>query len=139
MRFDHQILLKLPPTLTLLAGSAHSKDIVLFRSPAGCNMNPKGQKWNEYILTVTRLIEKSPSYQLIEVGPWVVSQIHKGSKLLFSDVNRNRRLGLIPRRPCSGVATGLLKTSRTQLKTGRNDTALKPVSNTFKITNFSSS
>jgi len=29
------------------------------------------------------------------------------SKLEFSDINRNRRLGQSPRSPCAGVATGL--------------------------------
>jgi len=38
--------------------------------------------------------------------------------------------------PCAGVATGLLKTPRAQHKTGKNDTALIPVLNTFKITTF---
>jgi len=45
-----------------------------------------------------------------------VSQIHKESNLAFSDVNRTRRLRLIPWSPCVGVATGLLKTPRTLLK-----------------------
>jgi len=59
------------------------------------------------------------------------------SKLAFSDINRNRRLGLSPRSPCDGVAGGLLKTPRAQLKkTGKDDTALIPVLNTFKITTF---
>ena len=40
-------------------------------------------------------------------------QIYKASKLAFSDINRNWRLGLSP---CTGVATGLLKTPRTQLE-----------------------
>jgi len=38
------------------------------------------------------------------------------SNLVFSDINRNRRLGPSPRNPCAGVATGLLKTPRTTLK-----------------------
>jgi len=38
------------------------------------------------------------------------------SKLAFSDINRNRKLGLSSRSPCAGVAAGLLKTPRTQLK-----------------------
>jgi len=64
----------------------------------------------------------------------VVAQIYKAIKLDFSDINRNRRLPLSPRSPCVGVANGLLKTLKTQLKTGKNDTALIPVLNTFKIT-----
>jgi len=46
----------------------------------------------------------------------VVAQIYKASKPAFSDINRNRRLGLNPRIPCAGVDTGLFKTPRTQLK-----------------------
>jgi len=45
-----------------------------------------------------------------------VGQIYKASKLAFSDINRNRRLRPSPRSPCAGVATGPLKTPRTQLK-----------------------
>jgi len=55
------------------------------------------------------------------------------SKLAFSNINRNRRLGLSP---CAGVATGLLKTPRTQVKIGKNDTVLIPVLSTFKIATF---
>jgi len=56
------------------------------------------------------------------------------SKLAFSDVNRNRRFGQSPRSPCAGVATGLLKTPRTQLKKSRQrwhsiDTCLKHIQN----------
>jgi len=58
------------------------------------------------------------------------------SKLVFSNMNRNPRLGLRSRSPCAGVATGLLKTPRIQLKNRQNDTALIPVLNTFKITTF---
>jgi len=50
------------------------------------------------------------------VGPWVVAQVYKASKLTFTDINRNRRLGLSPTSRCAGVATVLLKTPRTQLK-----------------------
>jgi len=46
----------------------------------------------------------------------MVAQTYKASKLAFFDINRNRRLGQSPRSPYAGVATGLLKTSRTQLK-----------------------
>jgi len=46
----------------------------------------------------------------------VVEQTYKASKLAFSDINRNRKLGLSPRSPGAGVATGLLKTPWTQLK-----------------------
>jgi len=54
--------------------------------------------------------------------------MYKASKLAFSDANRNQRLGLSPRSPCAAVATGLLKTPRTQLKkTEKYDTALIPV------------
>jgi len=77
--------------------------------------------------------ERAQVNNLVKWGPWVVAQIYKASKLPFSDINRNRRLGLSSRRPCAGVATGLLKTPKTQLK---NDTALIPVLNTFKITTF---
>jgi len=48
--------------------------------------------------------------------PWVVALIFIASKLAFSDINRNRRLGLSPRSPGAGVATGLLKPPITQLK-----------------------
>jgi len=43
------------------------------------------------------------------------------SKLVFSDMNRNRRLRLSPRSLCAGVATGLLKTKTpiTQRKKNR--------------------
>jgi len=37
----------------------------------------------------------------------VVAQMYKPSKLAFSDDNRKRRLGLSPRSPGAGVATGL--------------------------------
>jgi len=46
----------------------------------------------------------------------VAEQTYKLSKLAFSDINRNRRLGRIPRRPYTIVATGLLKTIWTQLQ-----------------------
>ena len=68
------------------------------------------------------------------MGPWVVAQIYKGSKLAFSGINSNQRLGLSP---FAGVATGLLKTPRTQLeKTGRIDTVPIPILNTFKVKIF---
>jgi len=68
------------------------------------------------------------------MGPWVVAQIYKGSKLAFSGINSNQRLGLSP---FAGVATGLLKTPRTQLEnTGRNDTAPMPILNTFIVKTF---
>jgi len=38
------------------------------------------------------------------------------SKVAFSDINRNRKLGVSPRRSYAGVATGLLKTPRKQHK-----------------------
>jgi len=44
-----------------------------------------------------------------EVGLWVVAQIYKACKLAFSDINRNRRLGLRSRSPYVGVATRLFK------------------------------
>jgi len=34
----------------------------------------------------------------------------------LSDINRNRKLELRPRSPYAGVASGLLKTPRTQIK-----------------------
>jgi len=58
--------------------------------------------------------ERGP-LQLTELRPWVVAQIWKASKLAFSNINRNRRLGLSPRCPCSGVAHWVVKTPRTQL------------------------
>jgi len=102
-------------------------DIVLFRSPKARH----GTKIYEH-RTVTRSKEKSPSSQLSEVGPWVVAQIYKASKLEFSDKDLNRRLGLSPRSPCAGVATGLLKTLKNRQKWHSIDTCL----NTFKITTF---
>jgi len=42
--------------------------------------------------------------------------MYEAIKLVFSDINRNRRLWLNPWSPCAGFATGLLKTPRTQLK-----------------------
>jgi len=81
-----------------------------------CNMNAKGQTWNENIWTVTRPKEKIPNQQLSEVGPWMVEQTYKPSKLAFSDINLNRKLGRSPRSPYAGVATGLLKPPWTQLK-----------------------
>jgi len=57
-----------------------ANDIVLFRSPATWTR----KAWNEHILTVTRPKEKSPSYQLSEVGSWVVAQIYKAIPY-FSD------------------------------------------------------
>jgi len=38
------------------------------------------------------------------------------SKLAFSDINRNRKLGRSLMSPYAGVATGLLKIPKTQLK-----------------------
>jgi len=46
----------------------------------------------------------------------VVEQIYKASNIAFSDVNRNQKLGRSPRSPSAGVASGLLKIPRTQLK-----------------------
>ena len=46
----------------------------------------------------------------------VLSPIYQASKLEFSDMNRNRRLGLNPRSPCAGIAIGLLETPWTQVK-----------------------
>jgi len=66
----------------------------------------------------------------------VVAQVYKASKLAFTDINRNRRLGLSPRSPCAGVTTVLLKTPKTHLKNSKNTTALIPVLNKFKITTF---
>jgi len=60
--------------------------------------------------------EKSPSYQLSEVGPWVEAQIYKARKLAFSNIDHKGRLGLCPTSSCAAVGTGLLKTPRTQLK-----------------------
>ena len=62
----------------------------------------------------------------------MVEQTYKASKLAFSDINRNQKLGRSPRSPYAGVATGLSKTPRTH--TDKNDTALIPVLNTLKIT-----
>jgi len=50
------------------------------------------------------------------MGPWVVAQIYKATKLAFSNINRIRGLGLRPRSPCAGVGSGLWKTPKTQLK-----------------------
>ena len=81
--------------------------------------------------------EKSASEQLSEVGPRMEAQIYKADKLAFSDINRSRRLGRRPTGLFVGVATGLLKTPKTQLKrTDKNDTALILVLNTFKIAPF---
>jgi len=66
----------------------------------------------------------------------VVAQTYKASKLAFSDIIHSPRLGQSPRSPCNGVATGLLKTPRTQLRPNKNDTGLIPVLSTFKITTF---
>jgi len=77
-----------------------------------CNINAKGQTWNENIWTVLRPKEKSQNW-LSEVGQRAVVQTYKASKHAFSDINRNRKLG---RSPYAGVATGLLKTPRTQLE-----------------------
>ena len=57
----------------------------------------------------------------------VVAQTYGASKLAFSDTNRNRRLGQSPRARIPASPHGLLKTPRTQLKAGKNDTALIPV------------
>jgi len=57
-----------------------------------------------------------------------VEQTYKASKVAFSDINCNRKLGRSPRSPCAGVATGLLKTPQTQLeKQAKNNTAFIPV------------
>jgi len=68
------------------------------------------------------------------VGAWLVAQIYKASKLVFSDIYRIRRLGLSPRSSCAGVVTGLLKLSRKQLWKNRqiwhsNNTCLKHIQN----------
>ena len=70
----------------------------------------------------------------------VVAQTYGASKLAFSDINRNQRLGQNPRTRVPASPHGLLKTPRTQLKTGKNDTALIPVlthskSQLFRILN----
>jgi len=57
-------------------------------------MDTKVRIRNENIGTVIRPNEYSPSKQLNELGPWVVAQIGKASKLAFFNINRNRRLGL---------------------------------------------
>jgi len=98
-----------------------------------CKMNANGQTWNENIWTVTRPKEKTLSWQLSEVKPMVVAQIYKASLLAFSDINRNQRLRISPRSPCSAVTTGLLKTSRTQHKNRQKwhsvNTCLKHIQN----------
>jgi len=53
------------------------------------------------------------------LGPWVVEQTYKASKLAFSDKKRNRKFGPSPRSPYAGVATGLLKTPRTEFLKSR--------------------
>jgi len=61
------------------------------------------------------------------------------SKLTFSNINRNRKLGRSPSSPYAGVATShwaAKNNVNTIKKTGKNDTALIPVLNTFKITTF---
>jgi len=45
-----------------------------------------------------------------------VEQTYKASKLAFSDINCNQKLRRSPRSLCAGIATGPLKTPRTQLK-----------------------
>jgi len=58
-----------------------------------------------------------------KVVKWDRGWWHKYTrKLAFSDINRNRKLGLSPRSPCVRVATGLLKTPRTQHKKQANMT-----------------
>jgi len=46
----------------------------------------------------------------------VVEQIYKASNIALSDINRSQKLRLRPRSPYAGVASGLLKIPRTQLK-----------------------
>jgi len=58
-----------------------------------CNMNAKGQAWNENIWTLRRPYEKIPIKECSEVGPWLVAQIYTARKLAFSNINRNRNLG----------------------------------------------
>jgi len=92
-----------------------TNDIILFRSPA---------TWTWKARHETKIYEqwhaqrKQPELTTWRswTGPWLVAQICKASKLAFSYINRNRRLGLNPRIPCTGISTGLLKTPRTQLQ-----------------------
>jgi len=69
----------------------------------------------------------------------VAEQTYKASKVTFSDINRDRKLGRSPRSPYARVATGLLKTPWTQLKNRQKwhsiDACLKHIQNH----NFSSS
>jgi len=65
----------------------------------------------------------------------VVAEIYKESKLAFSSMKGNRWIELSPRSTCAGDATGVLKTTRTQLEkqAGQNghsiDTCLKYIQN----------
>jgi len=63
----------------------------------------------------------------------MVEQKYKASKLTFSYIKRDRKLGRSPRSPYAGVATGLLKTPRAQLKNSQKwhsiDTCLKHIQN----------
>jgi len=42
--------------------------------------------------------------------------VYRATELAFSNINRDRTLGLSSCSPCDGVATGLLKTPGMQLK-----------------------
>ena len=80
-------------------------------------MNAKGQTWNANIWTVTTDKVRSKEAELATYWSGTVGRfINIQSNLAFSDINCNRRLELSPRSPCAGVAIGLLKTPRTQLK-----------------------
>jgi len=60
-------------------------------------MNARGQTWNENILTVTRLKEKSPS----EVGPWVVAQIYKAIPYFSDHKVHLKSFNLLKNRKCA--------------------------------------
>jgi len=76
-----------------------TNDIVLFRSPA---------TWMREARHRTKTYEQwqgpKKRARVNNLGKWANIQ----SKVAFSGINRNRRLGLSLRSPCAGVATGLL-------------------------------
>jgi len=91
-----------------------TNNIVLFRSPA---------TWTRKTRHGTKIYEQWPGpkkrarvNKLLKWDRECLEQIYKTSNIALSDINRNQKLVRSPRSPYAGVASGLLKIPRTQLK-----------------------
>jgi len=66
----------------------------------------------------------------------VVAQIYKASLLAFSDIDRNQTRVKLQEPVCRSRYWSVEYTENIAETTGKNDTALIPVLNTFKITTY---